>query len=84
MPILPLAGRGCNAGGEVPPDAAGQQLRFPQHRLKSCLGVCHHHRPPLGVETARTVRVDGEIRVQLARRILPVIVQEEIWGGRAP
>ena len=49
-------------------------LLFRQHRLKSCFGACHHRHPSLSVEAARTVRVDGEIRVQLGVCLPRVIV----------
>ena len=55
-------------------------LLFRQHRLKSLVGTCHHLRPSLSVEATRTVRVDGEIRVQLPGLSPHVIVQEEIGG----
>ena len=58
--------------------AAVPFLLFREHRLKACLGICHHRHPALSVEAARTVRVDWEIRVQLGVCLPPMIVQEEI------
>ena len=55
-------------------------LPFRQPGLKSGLGIGHHLRPSFGVNAAPTLRVDGEIRVQLAGLSSHVIVQEEIGG----